>query len=331
MRCTKCHYLSFDPEPRCRNCGHDLSMDENEQLSWAETTLRGRGPATSSAALSARTSAGPIATSAMSATAVMAAPRAAAPVTAAVATAELPLFMRSMAEPAGAGVVDEEEDDEPMPLVKVPARPRTPVAVRRATPDSARLRAKYGMPPLPEPDLLDQVELREEVPLPLPAPSPMQWTREPALDRAPAGADAQVSVGAMTRLAAAAIDAALLLGIAGVILYLTLQLTGLTVADYRFLPVAPLAAMFGMLAVGYLVLFTVAGGQTLGKMAMHIRVVSTPEESSMGESLTLSQAAVRSLAALPSVLALGAGFVPALFGAGAAIHDRLAHTRVVHL
>ncbi len=318
MRCTKCHYLSFDPEPRCRNCGHDLSMDENEQLSWAETTLRGRGPATSSAALSAR-----------GATAVMAAPRAAAPSTAAVATAELPLFMRSMAEPASADIA---EDDEPAPMVKVPARPRVPVAVRRATPDSARLRAKYGMPPLPEPDLLDQVELREEVPLPLPVPSPMQWTREPVLDRAPAPAEeAHESVGAMTRLAAVAIDATLLLGIAGAVLYLTLQLTGLTLADYRLLPVAPMAAMFGLLAVGYLVLFTVAGGQTLGKMAMHIRVVSTPEESSMGESPTMSQAAIRSLVALPSVMALGVGLVPALFGAGAAVHDRLAHTRVVHL
>lgn len=327
MRCTKCHYLSFDPEPRCRNCGHDLSMDENEQLSWAETTLRGRGPATSSVPSGSPSRAQ---SRSMTGTAVMAAPRVApAPSTAAVATAELPLFMRSMAEPASADLA---EDDEPAPMVKVPARPRVPVAVRRATPDSARLRAKYGMPPLPEPDLLDQVELREEVPLPRPAPSPMQWTREPAVDRAPAPAEeVRQSVGAMTRLAAVAIDATLLLGIAGVVVYLTLQLTGLTLADYRVLPLAPMAAMFGLLAVGYLVLFTVAGGQTLGKMAMHIRVVSTPEESSLGESLSMSQAAVRSLAALPSVLALGVGLVPALFGAGAAVHDRLAHTRVVHL
>lgn len=235
-----------------------------------------------------------------------------------------------MAEPASADLA---EDDEPAPMVKVPARPRVPVAVRRATPDSARLRAKYGMPPLPEPDLLDQVELREEVPLPLPMPSPMQWTREPAPDHAPSpdATEVQQSVGAMTRLAAVAIDATLLLGIAGAVLYLTLQLTGLTLADFRLLPVAPMAAMFGLLAVGYLVLFTVAGGQTLGKMAMHIRVVSTPEESSMGESLTMSQAAIRSLVALPSVMALGAGLVPALFGSGASVHDRLAHTRVVHL
>ena len=24
MKCPKCHYLSFEPEPRCRNCGYDL-------------------------------------------------------------------------------------------------------------------------------------------------------------------------------------------------------------------------------------------------------------------------------------------------------------------
>src|SRR4029453_14289196 len=28
MRCPKCHYLSFEPEPRCRNCGFDLAMPE---------------------------------------------------------------------------------------------------------------------------------------------------------------------------------------------------------------------------------------------------------------------------------------------------------------
>ncbi len=27
MKCPKCHYLSFDPEPRCRNCGYTLSLD----------------------------------------------------------------------------------------------------------------------------------------------------------------------------------------------------------------------------------------------------------------------------------------------------------------
>lgn len=27
MKCPKCHYLSFDPEPRCRNCGFSLSLE----------------------------------------------------------------------------------------------------------------------------------------------------------------------------------------------------------------------------------------------------------------------------------------------------------------
>ncbi len=27
MKCPKCHYLSFDPEPRCRNCGYTLALD----------------------------------------------------------------------------------------------------------------------------------------------------------------------------------------------------------------------------------------------------------------------------------------------------------------
>ena len=39
--------------------------------------------------------------------------------------------------------------------------------------------------------------------------------------------------------------------------------------------------------------------------------------------------ALRSLVAIPSVLAFGAGFVPALMGDERALHDRLAHTRVV--
>ncbi len=30
MRCPKCHYLSFDPEPRCKNCGYDLEVADAE-------------------------------------------------------------------------------------------------------------------------------------------------------------------------------------------------------------------------------------------------------------------------------------------------------------
>jgi uncharacterized RDD family membrane protein YckC len=32
MKCPKCHYLSFDPEPRCRNCGYTLSLDSDLEI-----------------------------------------------------------------------------------------------------------------------------------------------------------------------------------------------------------------------------------------------------------------------------------------------------------
>jgi hypothetical protein len=34
MRCPKCHYVSFDGQNRCRNCGYDLSLS---QLTTADT------------------------------------------------------------------------------------------------------------------------------------------------------------------------------------------------------------------------------------------------------------------------------------------------------
>ncbi len=40
MRCPKCHYLSFDPEPRCRNCGYDLEVADPDLALRAD----GAGP-----------------------------------------------------------------------------------------------------------------------------------------------------------------------------------------------------------------------------------------------------------------------------------------------
>jgi len=33
MRCPKCHYLSFEPEPRCKNCGYDLALGPDDPVS----------------------------------------------------------------------------------------------------------------------------------------------------------------------------------------------------------------------------------------------------------------------------------------------------------
>ena len=341
MRCTKCHYLSFEPEPRCRNCGHDLSLEEGSdghgESAEVDETLGSGQSFKSGESFKSRGSRG-------AATAVLTPPK---PITGRIPTADLPLFVQSMRlndEPE----LEEEEPQELEPLVKVPARPRTPVSVRRATPDPARLRAKYGMSPSPEPDLwsnmpadppnpLDQVDLREEVTtfqdLPLTSsrdmPMTMSWPSEPTPERLPVGW--QEPVGAGARLFAAMIDATLLAGISVAVIYFTLRVTGLSIGQIGLLPALPLGGLLLMMIVGYLLMFTVASGQTVGKMAMHLRVVGTSPEAVINDRITVSQATVRTLAALPSVLVLGLGFVPALVGAGLALHDRIAHTRVVRL
>ena len=343
MRCTKCHYLSFEPEPRCRNCGHDLSLEEGSAFNLASASLDRRGDSEESGEFAESHG------SARTAAAVLAPPRRSAATTSSrIPTADLPLFVQSMQgvsdqlahAPHGASHA-EPDAEELEPLVKVPARPRTPVSVRRTTPDPARLRAKYGMSPTPEPDLwsniapdpIDRVDLHDEVTtfqdLPLTATSAMSWPSEPTPERLPAGW--QEPVGAGPRLFAALIDAALLGGISAAVLYFTLQVTGLSLGQIGLLPALPVAGLLLMMFAGYLLMFTVASGQTVGKMAMHLRVVGTSAEAVINDRITMPQAVVRSLAALPSVLVLGLGFLPALAGAGLALHDRIAHTRVVRL
>jgi uncharacterized RDD family membrane protein YckC len=38
VKCPKCHYLSFDPEPRCRNCGYTLTLDPDLAIHPDETS-----------------------------------------------------------------------------------------------------------------------------------------------------------------------------------------------------------------------------------------------------------------------------------------------------
>ncbi len=330
MRCTKCHYLSFEPEPRCKNCGHDLSIDEMElDLAPAERDVladfdldlsHGRHDGagrvgTEDGGSWRRDSGGGVATMtppAMPKPAVKVAPpaaRAAAPMTAPIMTTELPLFVRDMA--------DDEEDLTP--LVKVPARPRPPLAVRKATPDPAKLRARYA-PVAHERDLLDSAEDVTDAPV---APTGMH--REPVLypTEEPAAfapySAATVSMGA--RVGAAVIDLAVLGSVAAVTIAFTLRVVELPFAQVATLPILPLLAFFALVGIGYEIMFTAANGQTIGKMLMGLRVVSDEDE----DRVSLRQATVRALLMLP----LGAGVVAAFSGTGLAVHDRMAHTRVV--
>jgi uncharacterized RDD family membrane protein YckC len=108
-----------------------------------------------------------------------------------------------------------------------------------------------------------------------------------------------------------------------VVVVFTLQLAELPVAQVLELPAIPMLAFFALIALGYELLFTAAQGQTVGKMVMGLRVVSDDEPSE--DRVSVKQAAVRALSLLP----LGAGLVAALVGQRQAVHDRLAHTRVV--
>jgi uncharacterized RDD family membrane protein YckC len=81
------------------------------------------------------------------------------------------------------------------------------------------------------------------------------------------------------------------------------------------------------LKLGYFSAYTAVGGQTIGKMAAKLRVVTDTDEAVDGV-----RAIQRTMAATASALVFGLGFVPALIGGERrTLHDRVAHTRVVTL
>lgn len=312
MKCPKCNYLGFETGDRCKNCGYDFSLidlsppdDVDVDLtlalpatytptttpSWAEEVDRALGAAALASAEPEPPAPAP---------APIAAPMAAA-VTAPAPTAALPLFT-----PAG------DVDDEP--LIKLPAAPRPPLAVRK-TPDIPRLRAV--------PKLAQRVS----------AEPALEFVEEPVdKEEAPAAAPSRVSAIPVAgppsaRLAAAAIDHAILASIDAAVIYLTLRMAALTIGDWPLLPLAPLGTFLLLLKASYFGAFTAIGGQTIGKMAMGIRVVTDE-----GEPVDAACAIRRTLAGTVSTVVLGLGFVPALIGPGGrALHDYLAHTRVVDL
>ena len=133
-----------------------------------------------------------------------------------------------------------------------------------------------------------------------------------------------------TAARAAAIDGALLGSLSVGVMWLTLRWCGLPFDRALMLPVlVPTSVFLSLLGVGYLVMFNAAGGQTIGKMAVGLRVVREITPFDAGGPVSFGQALLRAVLTLPSVLVAGAGFLPALVGDERAVHDRLAHTRVI--
>jgi uncharacterized RDD family membrane protein YckC len=310
MKCPKCSYLGFDTGDRCKNCGYDFSLmpratdadgldaeiDLNPELgaiaplsdAWAEQVTF-RPASTPPAPPPSPIHLVPDPT----------------PSARPMPDAGMPLFARTF----------DEEGDEP--LIKLPAAPRAPLAVRK-TPDIPRLRAVPRPARRAEPalDFLEEIEPDPE-PAPRPAARPAVASR---LEHAGPG-----SVGA--RVAAMGIDHLILFAIDAGVLYFTVRMAGLAMAEWRALPVAPLLTFLLFLKLAYFCAFTAVGGQTIGKMALKIRVVTDADEAVDG-----ARAVQRTIAAGVSSLLLGLGFVPALMdGERRAFHDRVAHTRVVGL
>jgi uncharacterized RDD family membrane protein YckC len=126
-------------------------------------------------------------------------------------------------------------------------------------------------------------------------------------------------------MVAALIDHGLLLAIDGIVIYFTLRLTSLTLADWRVVPAVPLLTFLVGLKLAYLSAFTFAGGQTIGKMAAGIKVVADDDHP-----LDPWQVVQRAVVGVASLVALGTPFLMALADpARRGLHDRVAHTRVV--
>jgi uncharacterized RDD family membrane protein YckC len=190
--------------------------------------------------------------------------------------------------------------------------PRTPLAVRRATPEVPRLRAES------RPHSLELAFEAEPA-----AHAPAGTSFRPAQAGPGAGAGRAASLGA--RLFAVVIDLSILTIVDVLVVYFTMQLCGLTWLDFGLLPKRPLLAFLLVQNGGYLVAFT-AGGQTLGKMAAGIRVVAADES----QPLDLSRAMLRTLLWVLLAAPAGLGFLTALVTSDRrGLHDRVAGTRVV--
>jgi uncharacterized RDD family membrane protein YckC len=138
---------------------------------------------------------------------------------------------------------------------------------------------------------------------------------------------AEEPAGIGARLGATAVDGLVLLAIDAVVVYLTMQICGVTLADARLLPRGPLLTFLVAQNLGYFVVFT-AGGQTLGKMATGIRVVSTSDHVPPDFGHSTLRTLVWAVLAVPA----GLGFVTALPGRERrGLHDLCAGTKVVRV
>ena len=200
---------------------------------------------------------------------------------------------------------------EDAPIVPPPAA-RPPLAVRRSTPEVPRNRPRTSRPPR-----VDSLNLE----------SPSSLSNSVSRDATETLKSLLESPSVGNRVGAGLIDLFLLVGIDAAILFLTLKVAGLqsTMDDLRVLPPIPFVGFLALLAFGYVSAFTVAGGQTIGKMILSLRVIGDD-----GRPIDAAGGMLRALGCMLVPVTLGVSYLPAIFTSDhRAIHDRLAGTRVV--
>ena len=194
--------------------------------------------------------------------------------------------------------------------------PRLPLDIRRATPHSVG--ETLLMPPSSRSHVGETIPSKKEIITVSISDGHGTSTNDNQVEEIPA------SIG--SRLVAVLIDVMIAFVVDVAVLYFTLRLCGLTFGHVDQLPMWPLVGFLGLLHGGYVIAFLVAKGQTLGKMAMGIRVVCRD-----GSALLVSHAVLRTVGYLVSATPVGLGFVIGFFGRERlALHDRLANTRVVN-
>lgn len=306
MRCPKCQYISFDSGDRCRNCGYEFSLAvEGGELDLPlKTGEEAIGPFSDFSLAEVDGLHTPVPPDPEPPTPTPQPARASSRSTPA---SDLPLF-------------GDRRTDDDAPLVSLPASPRAPVAVRKSSPVIRPVvqRASATI----EPEL--ELDFRDEAPA-RPAHRAIEPPVASPVDAVPDGETA--SAGA--RAVAALVDGLLILGIDAGVLYFTLKIAGLQFSEIALLPITPFVAFLALLNGGYVAGLTAAGGQSIGKMAAGIRVV-TADPDAWTDRVPLSQAVLRAVGYVVSALPAGLGFVPAFIGTERrALHDRLARTRVV--
>lgn len=295
MRCPKCSYLSYDEVERCRNCGYDFSLalpERDADPPVLEPPLETRAWEPSPR----RASTSPLVTTPPAEGAAL----------------DLPLF-------------EDPVIPEPPPVAIPPAGP--PLSVRRKI-DLPRPSRGEPTRSAVEPEA-GTVPMEFDWPEDAPAASASAATPASAPDPYDAASESEAvlasGVSGGRRVAAGAIDAALLIGLDVLVVWLTLRVAGLPPASWHLLPLVPLAGFLFLLDLAYLVTFTAASGQSIGKMILGLRVVSID-----GGRVPFGHAVLRSAVVLLCALPAGLGLLFVLLDDhGRGVHDRLAGTHVL--